>query len=78
MLADDEGSAPNKIVEVTGSGAPLAMRIDGGPRVFDADAASRLLQAIEPVLGDLGAGERDLIAAIGSCSPYLNRLIFIQ
>ncbi len=54
------------------------MRIADVPEVHDADAASRLLKAIDPVLKDLGAGERDLVAAVGGCSPYLSRLIVSQ
>jgi len=58
-----------------GNGSLLAQGISEAPRVYDEDAASRLIDSIR---ADLGAASKEtlkLIEGIGGASPYLSRLI---
>ncbi len=60
---------------MSGANHPLRMRIVEKLAVSDADASARFIATLGERLGDLAPAVRDLLAGIGSGSPYLSRLI---
>lgn len=55
--------------------ASLASRIAEAPRVHDGESAARLKAALGPIFGALPERARDLVLAVGGCSPFLSKLI---
>ena len=58
-----------------GNGSLLAQRISEVPRVYDSEAAARLMEVVRSELDGASKEALALIEGIGGASPYLSRLI---